>query len=181
MQNDRVIGVILASLSDAFFDKSIQAAAAESGTIELRQANRVLSASGESPGTGLSESVQTKVANTDWEIHYHYAAGADLAEMIRVACIIAAPLLLTLLAIFVGYRRLSNLMTHYSDSVLKACKDIMTKKPPGSYPVHLGAFGAIIALVKYKRMLDYSQGPAKYDLSDEPPKYDVNEHFIKDK
>ena len=110
--------------------------------------------------------MQTKVANTDWEIHYHYAAGADLAEIILITSIIAASLLLTILAIFVGYRRLSVLMAQDLDSVLNACKDMMTQKPPGSYPVNLSAFGAVItALVKFKRILDPNEGPARYDIS----------------
>lgn len=105
MQNDRVVGVILTSLNYDFFNKSLQAAAVKNGTIELRQEKRVLAASGEPIDTGQSESVQTKVANTDWDT----------------------------------------------------------------------------ALVKFKRMLDYSEGPAKYDISDQPPEYDVKEHFIKEK
>ena len=181
MQNDRVVGVILASMSYDFFNKNIQAAAVKNGTIELRQAKRVLGTSGKQVDTGQSESVQTKVANTDWEIHYHYAAGADLAEIIRITSIIAVPILLTILAIFVGYRRLSVLMAQDLNSVLNACKDMMTQKPPGSYPVNLSAFGAaIMALVKFKRILDPSEGPARYDIPDKLPEYDVNENFIKE-
>ena len=181
MQNDHVVGVILASLNYDFFNKTMQATGVKNGTIELRQAKRVLGSSGEPVDTGQGESVQVKVANTDWEIYYHYAAGADLAEIILITSIIAAPILLTILAIFVGYRRLSVLMAQDLDSVLNACKDMMTQKPPGSYPVNLSAFGAVImALVKFKRILDPDEGPARYDIPDKLPEYDVNENFIKE-
>ena len=98
MQNDRVVGVILASLNYDFFNKSVQAAAVKNGYIELRQEKLVLGASGKRVDTGQSESVQTKVANTDWEIYYHYAAGADLAEIILITSIIVVPVLLAILA-----------------------------------------------------------------------------------
>ena len=180
MQNDRVVGVILASLNYDFFNKSVQAAAVKNGNIELRQAKLVLGASGERVDTGQSESVQTKVANTDWEIHYHYAAGADLAEIILITSIIVVPVLLAILAFFFGYRRLSDLMAQDLNSVLKACKDMMTHKPPGSYPVNLTEIAAVIAaLMKFKRILEPDEGPAKYDIFDELPEYDVNENLLK--
>jgi phosphomannomutase/phosphoglucomutase len=181
MQNDQVVGVTLASLNYGFFNKTMQATGVKNGTIELRQAKRVLGSSGGPVDTGQSESVQVKVANTDWEIYYHYAAGADSSEIILITSIITAAILLTILAIFVGYRRLSVLMAQDLDTVLKACKDMLTQQPPGSYPVNLGAPGAVImALVKFKRLLDPDEGPARYDIPDKLPEYDVNENFIKE-
>ena len=54
----------------------------------------------------------------------------------------------------------------------------MAHKPLGSYPTHLTETKAIIAgLMKFKRLMEHSEGPAKFDISDEPPEYDVNEHF----
>lgn len=177
MHNDQVVGVILASLNYDFFNKSLQAAAVKDGYIELRQAGLVLGASGKQIDTGQSESVQTKVANTDWEIYYHYAVGADLAEISTIV----VPLLLTILAFFVGYRRLSGLLAQDLRTLLNACRDMMTQKPPGSYPVNLNEISAVIAaLMQFKRIPDHSEGPAKYGLIDEFPEFDDNENFIEE-
>ena len=179
MQNNRVVGVILASLSYDFFNKSVQAAAVKNGIIELNQGKLVLGTSGERVGTGETETVQTKVANTDWQIHYHYTTGSNLAEITLITSIIFVPVLLTLLTFLFGYRRLSGLLVQDLNNVLNVCKDIMTHKPQGSYPVNLTETTAVIAaLLKFKRMPEPGEAPAKHDIFDEPPEYDVNEHFM---
>ncbi len=179
MQNDRVVGVILASLSYDFFNKSVQAAALKNGIIELNQGKLVLGASGERVGTVETETVQSKVANTDWQIHYHYATGSNLAEITLITSIIFVPVLLALLTFLFGHRRLSGLLVQDLNNVLNACKDIMTHKALGSYPSSLTETTTVIAaLLKFKRMLEPSEGPAKYDIFDEPQEYDVNEHFM---
>ena len=178
MQNDRVAGVILASLNYDFFNKSLQKAGVKDGYIELKQAQLVIGASGERIDTGQSDIVQTKVTNTDWDIDYHYATGADLAEIIVISSIIVVPVLLVIGAFLFGYRRLSGLLELDLSGVMSLCKAIMTHKPLGSYPTHLTETKAIIAgLMKFKRLMEHSEGPAKFDISDEPPEYDVNEHF----
>jgi phosphomannomutase/phosphoglucomutase len=178
MHNDQVIGVILASLNYDFINKSLQAAAVKDGYIELRQAKLVLGSSGERADTGQSESVQTKVANTDWDINYFYAVNAGFAEVILII-IIAVVLLLTLLAFYVGYRRLSGLMTQDLNNVLNACKDILTHKPPGSYPANLTEIrDVVVALMQFKQIQDHSEGLAKYGLSADLSEYGVNVNFI---
>ena len=180
MYNEQVIGVILASLNYDFIDKSLQAAAVKDGYIELRQAKLVLDSSGERVDTGQRESVQTKVANTDWEIYYYFAANAGLAEIILTIIIMVA-MLLMLLAFYVGYRRLSGLMTQDLNSVLNACKDMVTHKPPGSYPANLSEISDVIAaLMQFKQFPDHNEGPAKYGLDADLSEYDVNVTFIEE-
>jgi phosphomannomutase/phosphoglucomutase len=161
MYNDQVIGVILASLNYDFFNKSIEAAAVKNGYIELRQANMVLGASGKRVETGRTESLQTKVASTSWEIYYQYATGVDLAEIILITSTIGVPVLLTILAFWVGYWRLSGLMAQDLNSVLSACKDMMSHKSLGCYPVNLSEITAVIvALRQFKRALDHKDNEA---------------------
>ncbi len=180
MHNDQVAGVVLASLNYDFFNKSLQAVAVRDGYIELRQAGLVLGAAGKRADTVQGESVQTRVPSTDWEIYYHYVASTGFAEHILITCTIVA-LLLTMLAFFVGYRRLSGLITQDLNSLLNACKDVMTHKPPGSYPANLREISDIIAaLMQFKQILNHNEGPAKYDFIDELPEYDVNEQFIEE-
>ena len=179
MDKDQVVGVILASLNYDSFNKSLQAAAVKDGIIELKQAQLVLAASGKRVDSGQSESLQTKVPNTDWEIVYHYAVGADLAEIILITSSFAVvPLLLTLLAFFAGYRWLSGLLMQDLGNVLNACKDMMTNKPPGSYPVTLSETSAVItALMHFKQTEIDIKGLTKYGFIDDIPDYDINEPF----
>jgi len=181
MQNNKAVGVILASFNYDFLNKSLQHAAVKDGTIELRQAKLVLGKSGNRFDAGQDESVLTKVAGTDWEIVYRHAAGSDLTELILITGTVVVPLLLTLFVFFVGYRRFSVLMAQDLDSVLKASKDMMTNKPPGSYPVSLKEISAVIvALIQFKQTQDLREGPAKYGYIDDIPEYDVNEQFIEE-
>ena len=178
MLNDRVAGVILASLNYDFFNKSLQKAGVKDGYIELKQAQLVIGETGERIDAGQSDIVQTKVTNTDWDIDYHYATGADLAEIIVISSIIVVPALLVMGAFLLGYRRLSGLLELDLNGVMSLCKAIMMRKPLGSYPTHLTETKAIIAgLMKFKRLMEHSEGPAKLDISDEPTEFDLNEHF----
>jgi phosphomannomutase/phosphoglucomutase len=162
MRDDRVVGVILASLNYDFFNKSLQTAAVKNGAIELRQGNLVLGSSGRRTGGVQDNNVKSTVAGTNWEIYYHYAADAGLAEMIFIASIVGAPLLLALLAFFVGYRRLSDLLEKDLDSVLGACKAMMTHKPLGSYPTRLNEMTVVMsALMQFKRSLDHYGNESK--------------------
>ena len=162
MQNDRVAGVILASLNYDFFNKSLQKAGVKDGYIELKQAQLVIGATGERIDAGQRGIVQTKVTNTDWDIDYHYATGADLAEIIVISSIIGVPVLLVIGAFLFGYRRLSGLLELDLSGVMSLCKAIMAHKPLGSYPTHLTETKAIIAgLMKFKRLMEHSEGPAK--------------------
>lgn len=181
MQNDRVVGVILASLNYDFFNQSLQKAGVRNGYIELKQAQLVIGAAGERIDTGQSGIVQTKVTNTDWDIDYHYATGSDLAEIIVISSIIVVPVLLVVSVFFLAYRRLSGFLELDLSGVMNLSKDIMAHKPLGSYPTHLTETKAIIAgLMKFKRLMEHTEGPANFDISDEPPEYDVNEHFSED-
>ena len=155
VQHDKAVGVILASLSYDFIRKSLQAAAVKDGYIELKQAKLVLGAAGDKNDTGQRDIAQAQVANTDWEIYYHYDTGTGLGRFTLIASFIIVPGLISILAFFVVHRRLSDLLTQDMGSVIKAFKDMMTHKAPGSYPVNLSEMNAVIStLVQFKRVLD---------------------------
>lgn len=156
MQNDQVVGVILASLSYDFISKTVQAAELKDGHLELKQAALVLGAAGEAVGAEPNADGQKiKVANTGWELHYQYAGSASSTGLTLVVCIIVVSALLALLAFFVGWRKLSGILTHDMGSVLKACKDMLTNKLQGTYPVKLTEMNAFIStLMQFKRIMD---------------------------
>ncbi|MGR9012278.1 MAG: phosphomannomutase/phosphoglucomutase [Gammaproteobacteria bacterium] len=155
MQNEQAVGVILASLSYDFISKTVQAAELKSGHLELRQGTLVLGATGEPVSDDLSDDAQIKVADTGWELHYQYADSVSSSELMLIIGIIVAAALLTLLAFFMGYRKLSDLLTQDLGSVLKAYKDMMTNKLQGTYPVKLTEMNAVVSnLVQFKRVMD---------------------------
>ena len=155
MQNGQVVGVILASLNYDFISKIVQAAELKDGHLELRQATLVLGAAGEPVGAEPSDDAQVQVANTGWQLHYQYAGSASSAGLALIAGIVVSAALLALLAFFMGYRKLSTLLTQDLGSVLKACKDMMTNKLQGTYPVKLSEMHPVIStLAQFKRVLD---------------------------
>jgi phosphomannomutase / phosphoglucomutase len=155
MQNNQAVGVILASLNYDFISKTVQAAELKDGRIELRQGTLALGAAGAPAGTEQGDDTPIKVANTGWELHYQSADSAGTADLSLIAGIIAVPALLALLAFFIGYRKLSSLLTQDLGSVLKACKDMMMHKLQGTYPVKLSEMNAVVStLVQFKRVMD---------------------------
>ncbi|MDD5322708.1 MAG: hypothetical protein PHD43_19270 [Methylococcales bacterium] len=155
MQHDKAVGVILASLNYDFIGKSLQAAAIKDGYIELMQEKSVLGVSGDKNDTGQREIAQAPVTNTDWKINYHYNTGSGLGKSTLIVIFIIVPGLISILAFFVVHRKLSNLLTQDLGSIIKAVKDMMTHKAPGSYPVNLSEMNAVIStLVQFKRFLD---------------------------
>ncbi|MGR8999974.1 MAG: phosphomannomutase/phosphoglucomutase, partial [Gammaproteobacteria bacterium] len=179
MQNDKAAGVILASLNYDFIAKSLKAAPVKEGNIELNQAKLVLAASGDKNDARQRHIAQAQVANTDWEIYYHYDNGTNLAGFTQIAGFIVAPGLISMLALFVVYRRLSGLVTQDVGNIIKAFKDMMTNKVPGSYPVNLNEMNAVVStLIQFKRDLDRGEGFKPKDFSQEAG-LDVKERFVK--
>ncbi|WP_340122820.1 hypothetical protein [Methylobacter svalbardensis] len=156
MHNDQVVGVILASLNYDFISKTVQAAELKGGHLELRQAELVLGAAGEPASAALSDDAQKiKVANTGWELHYQVADSASSTGLAFIVGMIAVSALLALLAFFMGYRKLSALLTQDLGSVLKAYKDMMKNRLQGTYPVKLTEMNAVVStLVQFKRVMD---------------------------
>ncbi|TAN69344.1 MAG: phosphomannomutase/phosphoglucomutase [Methylobacter sp.] len=155
MQNDQAVGVILASLNYGFLNKIVQAAELKDGHLELKQGALVLGTAGDSSRAGLSDNISIKVANTSWEVYCRYVDSAGVATLAIIIGIIVIPALLALLAFFIGWRKLSGLLTQDLGSVLKAYKDLMTNKLQGTYPVKLTEMNAIVStLVQFKRVLD---------------------------
>ncbi|MFZ2172097.1 MAG: phosphomannomutase/phosphoglucomutase [Methylococcaceae bacterium] len=159
MQHGQPAGIILASLSFDFIRKSLQAAAVKDGYIELKQAKLVLGASVDQRDTGQRNIMKAKVANTDWEIYYHYDTGTGLDNFILIASFITFPVLIALLALFVVHRKLSDLVSHDLGTIMMAFKDMMINKAPGSYPVKLSEMKAVVSsLVQFKRVMNNNNG-----------------------
>jgi phosphomannomutase/phosphoglucomutase len=152
--NDKVIGIILASLRYDFIAKTLQAAATQGHYIELKQGTLVLGAAGDKKNRKSGESLQLRLSNTDWTVDYHSASGNSLGDWTLLISIITIPLLVSILAMFVAYRKLSDALSQDLRSVIQAFKDLMGSKLQGSYPVQLNEMNAVISnLVQFKRVL----------------------------
>jgi phosphomannomutase/phosphoglucomutase len=155
MHNGQVVGVILASLNYDFISKIVQAAELKDGHLELRQATLVLGAAGGPASAEQGNDAQVPVANTGWQLHYQYADSAGFEDLAIIAGMIVIPAVLSLLAFFIGYRKLSAHLTHDLGCVLKACKDMITNKVQGEYPVKLAEVNRVMSnLTQFKRVLD---------------------------
>jgi phosphomannomutase/phosphoglucomutase len=166
MHNGQVVGVILASLNYDFISKIVQSAELKDGHLELRQATLVLGAAGGPAGTEQGNDAHVPVANTSWQLHYQYADSAGFEDLAIIAGMIVIPAVLSLLAFFMGYRKLSAHLTQDLGSVLKACKDMMTNKVQSDYPVKLAEVNRVMSnLTQFKRVLDTEDSDVTSDNS----------------
>ncbi|MFZ2726182.1 MAG: hypothetical protein WAX77_08035 [Methylococcaceae bacterium] len=155
-QDKQVVGVILLSMNYNFIGKSLRIAAVQNGYIELKQDKRLLVSAGNKRLLEHGEVVQTKVVNGNWELYYYHDANPDFSQLSVIIAITTFPLLITLVSFLIAQRRLSDLLKRDLESILQACKDILKKKPQGSYPVHLKEMsGVIFDLLQFKRILDH--------------------------
>ncbi|MDP2098872.1 MAG: phosphomannomutase/phosphoglucomutase [Methylobacter sp.] len=156
MHNGQAVGVILASLAYDFVNKTVQATALNDGYVELKQGALALAAVGEVPAEEESADAQKiTLANTGWELRYQVADTTNSSNLMVIFAVIIVPALLVLAAFFIGYRKLSQILTEDLGCVLKASKDMMTNKLQGTYPVKLAEMDAVVStLVQFKRVLD---------------------------
>jgi phosphomannomutase / phosphoglucomutase len=155
IKNNQVIGVILASMNFEFIEHTVQAAKLNNGYIELKQGPLIIGSSGNKSESQNSEKLAVDVQNTNWNLIHWYPAGANFGEFTLIFSFIIIPALLVTLAFFVGYRRLSNIISTDLSTVMKAFKDMMTTQLQGNYPVIMPEMHAVIStLVQFKRVMD---------------------------
>ncbi len=155
INNNQVIGVILASMNFEFIERTIQAAKIANGYLELKQGPLIIGSSGNKSESQNSQTLAVNVVNTNWDLMYWYSAGANFGEFTLIFSFIIIPALLVTLAFFIGYRRLSNIIATDLSTVMKAFKDMMTTKLQGNYPVTMPEMHAVIStLAQFKRVMD---------------------------
>ncbi|MFA5983729.1 MAG: phosphomannomutase/phosphoglucomutase [Methylococcaceae bacterium] len=153
IKNKHVIGILLASCSYQFISKSVQTTALKAGYLELQQESLVLAASGDQNNKDGADAIETKIANSHWTL-MHWPGQARSIDALVLVCWFL-PLVLVLLAHFIGFRKLSALISDDLNSVLKAAKDLFSGKLQGSYPVKLNEMDAAVAtLAQFKRVYE---------------------------
>jgi len=163
--DDKVIGVILASLDYGFANQGLLAAATKNVALELRQAHVVLARAGNFDADKQEELPQIPVPGTNWFIAYE---SSDLLGHLDLSMIsvIVLPAFFGGLAFFIGYRRISQLLSHDVNNLMRVFKDIMSNNLQGNYPFQLSELSAFFSnLLQFKRVLEKSGSQAKFNDS----------------
>ncbi|MGR9115312.1 MAG: phosphomannomutase/phosphoglucomutase [Gammaproteobacteria bacterium] len=165
--DNRVIGIILASLSYDFIKDSLQSVKLNGQFVQLKQAELELAAAGDQNLKGQADQVDIKIANTAWNVRGWYTGSASVSEFGLVAGIMTVSSLLICLTFFVGYRKTSDTLSLDLSSVMKAAKDLMTGNAHGNYPVYFSEMSLVISsLVQFKRVLEQKEGAMGTDQAE---------------
>ena len=152
----KVVGVILASFHKEIATKYLPKSESDDIYLELRQGTLVLGGVGNKANAEQSGDQEgARVEDTDWKIYYQYASGAGLTTVATIAGIVAVAILTVLLVAFLIYRKLSEILTHDLQTLMKIIKDIMEHNVLGVYPVQLAETNAVVAtIMQFKRVLE---------------------------
>ena len=165
-QDQKVIGVVLASLKPNLLQQIISNTPIQSGFIELKQDQLALASAGQAEHQN-DDPISVPVQNSRWQINVWANVGTSLTDMGILLALIVIPALLACLAFFVGYRKFSDFFHQDQSGILKAAKDMLQGKTMGSYPMQLSEMQPIIAaMVQFKRVMDQSGGPSVENADD---------------
>lgn len=154
MQNNTVIGVVLAGVEYDFIDRILSAIPIEKGYIELKQGKLILSSTGKKSGTDEIDSLPITVPNTEWQLYFENNSVTEAVEMSLLTGIILIPALIVALSFTIGYRKISDALSEDVAWIIKAFKDIVTEKPLGEYPVKFPEIKNITStLYQFKRIV----------------------------
>ena len=155
VQDGQVIAVILASVHFKELQYSISKLTNKRIYLELKQANFVLFSYGNSALKALNKHASVNVKGTAWSISYWPDDSIDLSFINLILSIIVIPGLLSVLACYIGYRKLESILIEDERAALKATKDIMLGKTQGFYLIKLKEMNNFVAnITQFKRTLD---------------------------
>lgn len=133
--NDKPVGVVLASLKFDFLQSTLNTYQIPNSYIELKQNKVALAATGNSSEkTGADKSI--KIPGTSWAIHYWHTTITNQTTFLSFLGMIVFPAFLSCLACFIGFKKLKSLFNKDQDSLQSIIKDLVSRKNVGSYPMH---------------------------------------------
>jgi len=133
--NDKPVGVVLASLKFDFLQSTLNTYQIPNSYIELKQNKVALAAAGNSSEKiGTDKSI--RIPGTSWAIHYWYTTITNQTTFLSFLGMIVFPAFLSCLACFIGFKKLKSLFNKDQDSLLSIIKDLVSGKNVGSYPMH---------------------------------------------
>ncbi|MGR8980908.1 MAG: phosphomannomutase/phosphoglucomutase [Gammaproteobacteria bacterium] len=143
-QNDKPIGVILASVDYDFIHKNLQTAMTGEGYLEIKQDKLILAASGNEDNLQDVAEISFKIPETRWELRHLYPLHTA-ERMATIAGALGIAAMIILAVTFFEYRKLFNMLVHDLNSVKSAIKDMMLNKLKRQYPVQLKEFNIVLS------------------------------------
>lgn len=154
INNQQVIGVLLASLKADLPQRILSQIPIEAGLIEVKQDQLVLASQGQAVDK-TDEPTLIPIQNSRWKIEAWLEVNDSLFDLSILTAIILLPALFACLAFFIGYRKLNDSFHQDQRAILKAAKDMIQGKTVGNYPMQLEEMQPIIAaMVQFKRVLN---------------------------
>lgn len=155
IQDDKVVAVILASVSFKELQYSFSLLANDRVFVELKQVDFLLFSHGHMNIKESGIMTSAKIKNTAWEIVYWTDNNIDWVFANFVLSLILIPIFIAVLICYICFRHLAILLIKDQRSALSAAKDIMMGKSSGNYPISLKEMNSFIAnIVQFKRVID---------------------------
>ncbi|MGR9052857.1 MAG: phosphomannomutase/phosphoglucomutase, partial [Gammaproteobacteria bacterium] len=160
------VGVLLASLRYDFIDRAIKPSLLRDQYLQLMQSKLELAAAGDRGLRGDGEQIDIKVPGTVWVVRAWYTGAGSFSDLSLITGTVILTGSLAVLAFFVGYRKMAEILNLDQRSVLKAAKDVLTGNAYGNYPTILNEMSIIIStLMQYKRALGNQEAVMEAGLS----------------
>lgn len=170
------IGVIFATQKMDFLQSHLDQYQGKEVGYALKQKNILLASSGNVVAEKDVDSV-IFIPQTPWAIHYWVTSTTD---WYRLGIFLAVAFFSSLLAGFIcylGYQKLSKVLTEDKKSILKALKELAINKNPTSHPVQLVELRPITpAIVKLKQALGKNKNDIGAQDNQAEKKRDVDHH-----
>lgn len=178
LSNQRVVGVVLASLAPDVGQSIMNRTPFERGFIELKQEQISLASLGDSNFRNDDpETIALKYGR--WQLHVWPDTDSTSGRKLLMLALVSSFAVLSGVMFFFAFRKLSALLRQDQSSVLKAAKEIMQGKNIGNYPIQLDEMLPMVtSLAQFKRILDQELSPRDktttqdHDFFDES--FDIN-------
>lgn len=167
MQGNQAVGVILASMSYDFIDKSVKDAVVENAYMEIRQDKLLITKAGENSETD-EDLKQVPINGTGWNIRFSDPNNGGIGQTALILGLILIPIFVSLVIFHTCFEQLSVLLAQDQDWILRAFKDVLAHRPKGSYPVTLKGMNTVIAsMLRYEHDLEQNNATALKDTGDD--------------
>lgn len=153
--NDRITGVLLASMHYDFLKQTVDAAPPKQGLVALKQDRLIMASNSILEPARPAEFAPIRITGTDWVIEYWTTQRDAALDSSWLFTFIIIPCLILLLVFWLTFRKASTLLRNDQVSILHAVKDMTEGRPSGHYPIFFEDLKIIIAsIMQYRRLMN---------------------------
>lgn len=152
MEDERVIGILLASYSANELEGLISGIEAHGGAFELVQGRLSIGFSGEKNFKGSPPAGSVDIGYSDWKIRYWAPTNMGFGAPLFYAMIVGVILLLTILHNY-GFRWIIRSIKHDQKSIVKVVNDLISGKAHGAYPMKIRELEYVITMLSQLKQL----------------------------